>query len=210
MSRGMRDSKPTLVSAILLAAGEAKRMGTPKQLLPFGGVTILERTLDNLLGSSVDEVIVVLGANAQEIKSIIGDRPVKIVFNPDYRLGMSGSLICGLNQVSGKARKVMVALTDQPLIGKETYDRLVEESARSEKGIIIPVYRKKKGNPVIFSIGYKKELLALKGDIGAREVVTAHPGDILEVDVDSEGVIININTMDEYNSHSGPDSQLER
>jgi len=196
----MKIDKPAFVSAILLAAGESKRMGEPKLLLPLGSGTILGYTTDNLLSSRVDEVIVVLGAEAQEMEKAIVGKPVRVVFNPDYRQGMSTSLIAGLKQVSSRAHRIMVALSDQPLIDKRTYNRLIEESLNSGKGIVIPTYQARRGNPIIFAVGYKEELLRLEGDVGGREIVKRHPDDVLEVAVDSESVIININTMDDYYS----------
>jgi len=189
-----------VVSAILLAAGEAKRMGKPKLLMPFGDDAVLERTLDNLLGSEVDEVIVVLGAGAEKMKELVASKGIKIVFNLDYHRGMSTSIIAGLKQVDSRTRWVMVALADQPMIGKETYNWLIRESLDSEKGIIVPKYKDRRGNPIIFSIKYKEELLQLVGDIGGRELLKKYQDDILEVAVDSESVTIDINTLDDYYS----------
>ena len=189
-----------MVSAILLAAGEAKRMGRPKLLMPFGDGTVLERTLDNLLASEVEEVIVVLGARAEKMRKLVAGRGVKTVFNLDYHRGMSTSIIAGLKQVDSRTQWVMVALADQPMIGKETYNCLIRESLGSEKGIIVPRYKDRRGNPVIFSIKYKEELLQLVGDIGGRELLKKYQDDILEVAVDSESVTIDINTLDDYYS----------
>jgi len=190
--------KTVMVSAILLAAGESKRMGRAKLLLPFDGSTVLVRTIANLLSSKVDEVIVVLGARAQEIKKVLAGLPAKVVFNPDYHQGMSTSLIAGLKQVNSKAQRIIVALADQPLIDKKIYNRLIEESLACDKGIIVPVYQAKIGNPIIFSKKYKTELLGLKGDVGGREIVKQHPDDILEVAVDSGSINMDIDNMDEY------------
>jgi molybdenum cofactor cytidylyltransferase len=189
-----------MVSTILLAAGESHRMGRPKLLLAFGGSTILGKTIDNLLSSRVEEVILVLGAEADAMKQVIADRPVKVVVNPDYHEGMSTSLRAGLKQADSKAQRVMVALADQPLIEKDTYNRLIEESLCCHKGIIVPAYQKKRGNPAIFSIKYKRELLGLEGDVGGREILRRHPDDTLEVAVDSQSVTIGIDTLDDYYS----------
>ena len=190
--------KVITVSAILLAAGEAKRIGRPKLLMPFGGGTVLERTLDNLLTSKVDEVIVVLGPRAEVIKQVIADRQVKVVVNPDYHLGMSTSLITGLSLVDDRAQRIMIALADQPLIYGDTYDRLIEASLSCDKGIIVPVYQGRRGNPIIFSAKYKQELIKLKGDVGGRQIVRQYPDDIFEVAVHSEGINLDINTMYDY------------
>ncbi len=196
----MKIKSSAFVSAILLAAGESKRMGKPKLLLPLGNGTVLGNTADNLLSSSVDEVIVVLGANTRETKRAIADKAVKIIINPDYRQGMSTSLISGLRQVDHRAQRVMVALSDQPLIDRKTYNKLIQESLNSDSGIVVPTHKSRRGNPIIFNISYKDELLQLKGDIGGRELLKRHPDDILEVTVDCEGIYINLNTMDDYKS----------
>ena len=187
-----------MISAILLAAGESDRMGRPKQLLPFGQSTIIEQAIDNLLNSAVSECIVVLGYRAGEVIKTIANKSVKIAINPDYRQGMSTSIITGLNQIDSRAQAVMVALGDQPFIDSETINSLMEAFIAHNKGIAIPVYQGKRGHPVIFNIKYKGELLRLKGDIGGREIIDRHPDDVLEVAVDCEGVCIDIDTMDNY------------
>jgi molybdenum cofactor cytidylyltransferase len=189
-----------MVSAILLAAGESKRMGKPKLLLPIGGSTVLEKAIDNLLNSGVDEVIVVVGDRAQEMIERIGNRPVKVTINPAYGEGMSTSIVTGLNLVNDSARAVMLALADQPLIDSQTINKLIEAFIGHDKGIVIPAYEGRRGHPVIFSTKYKKELLGLGGDIGGRQIIKEHPDDVLELAVDSEGIDIDIDTVDDYYS----------
>jgi len=196
----MNNDNSSFVSAILLAAGESKLIDESRLLLPFGDSTVLGKTVDNVLDCNVDEVIVVLGTNDQKAREAIADKPVKIVFNPDYNQGMSTSLICGLKQVSSQTLRIMVALCDQPLIEKDTYNKLIKESINASKGITVPLYKAMRGNPVIFAVGYKDEMLQLKGDIGGRELLQRHPEDVYEVAVDSGSIYINMNTMDDYNS----------
>jgi molybdenum cofactor cytidylyltransferase len=187
-----------MISAILLAAGESNRMGQPKQLLPFGQSTIVERTIDNLLNSAVSETIVVLGYRDEEIRKTIAGKPVKLAMNPDYQQGMSTSIIAGLKQVDKRARAVLIALSDQPFVDSQTINSLVEAFIANKRGIIIPVYQGRRGNPVIFAIKYKGELLNLKGDVGGREIIKLHPDDVLEVAVNCEGVLLDIDTMENY------------
>jgi molybdenum cofactor cytidylyltransferase len=182
------------VSAILLAAGKSSRMGKLKQLMPLGDSTILEQTLDNLLGSSLSEVIVVLGYKAEEITKRLSGRPVKIVVNPLYRKGMGTSIAAGLQFVDSQAQAVMLVLGDQPYVDSPTIDRLIDAFGRKKKGIIIPTYKKKRGHPLIFARNYKAQLSKLTGDIGGREIIRQNPKDILEVPVDGEGILIDIDT----------------
>lgn len=190
-----------MVSAILLAAGESKRLGIPKLLLPFSQSTILEQTIDNLLNSSVDEVIVVLGYRAEETMRKIANRPVKIAINPIYYQGMSTSIVKGLSLVDNRAQSIMVTLADQPLIDSQTINRLIEESLGHDKGIVIPTYQAERGHPVIFASKYKEELLRLTGDIGGRQTIKGHPNDTLEVIADSKAITMDINTISDYYTH---------
>ncbi|MFC1932860.1 molybdenum cofactor cytidylyltransferase [Chloroflexota bacterium] len=195
-----------MISAILLAAGESKRMGQPKQLMPFGQSTILEQAIDNLLNSAVSETIVVLGHRAEEIAKTIAAKPVKPAINPNYQQGMSTSIITGLNLIDSRARAVIIALGDQPSVDSRTINKLIDEFNSHNKGIAIPVYQGRRGNPVIFDIRYKGELLKLKGDIGGREIIDRHPDDVLEVAVNCEGVCVDIDTMENYNwEEANPD-----
>ena len=183
-----------MISAIILAAGESKRMGKSKQLIPFGRSTILEETVNNMLNSKVSEVIVVLGSRADEVTEKIAFKPVKTVVNPDYQQGMSASVIAGLRLIDSSALAVMIALGDQPLINSQAINRLIEEFCNHDKGIAIPTYQGRRGHPVIFAMKYKEKLLELKGDIGGREIIDRYPDDVLEVAVNCEGIYIDIDT----------------
>jgi molybdenum cofactor cytidylyltransferase len=192
-----------MLSAIVLAAGESKRMGQPKQLLPYGRGTILAQTVDNLLASAADEVIVVLGYKAAEIVRTLNGKPVKLAVNPRYEEGMSTSIVAGLKAAAPETVGFMLIMGDQPGVDRRTIDRLIAEFHHCGRGIVIPVYEGRRGNPVIFAAGYKPELLAVRGDIGGREIVFRHPDDVLEVAVDSPGVLSDIDTPEDYRSISG-------
>jgi molybdenum cofactor cytidylyltransferase len=189
-----------MLSVIILAAGESKRMGEAKQLMPLGKSTLLEQAIDNLLNSSVDETIVVLGHKAEEITRKIANKPVKVVINPDYQQGMSTSIVAGLIMVDPRSRAVMLALGDQPLVASHTINQLIEAFNKNRKGIAVPTYRGRRGHPIIFDIKYKAELFKLKGDIGGREIIQNHPKDVFMVAVDSESVVSDIDTKDDYQS----------
>ena len=192
-----------MISAILLAAGQSKRMGELKQLMPFGQSTIVEQAVDNLLGSAVDEVIVVVGYKAEDVIKAIAAKPVKLVMNPDYEQGMSTSVIAGLNLAHSRVQGVMLALGDQPLVDSQTIDRLIGEFCNHDKGIAVPTYQGRRGHPIIFAIKYKEQLLKLRGDVGGRQIIKDHPDDILEVAVDSESVIADFDTTDDYQAYVG-------
>ena len=192
-----------------MAAGSSERMSGLKQLMPWRQSTVLEQTVDNFLGSTANEVIVVVGYRAEEVRKVLAAKPVRWVINPDYEQGMSASIIVGLSLVGDQTQAVMLALGDQPLINSQTINRLIEEFSGCDKGIVIPTYRGRRGHPVIFAMTYNKQLLQLKGDIGGRQIIARHPGDVLEVAVDCEGVCIDIDTVESYYSIK-PDSECLR
>jgi len=196
----MKNESP-LISAILLAAGASKRFGSPKLLLPLGNSTILEQSVDNLLGSKATEVIVVVGYHAHEARRVIASKPVKIVVNRAYRHGMSTSLRTGLSMVSSHATAVMIALADLPFIPVAVVNKLIEAFKYTNKGIIVPVHKSRRGHPVVFSIKYKEELSQLRGDMGGREIISRHSDDVLEVAVDSESIYQDIDTLISYQSY---------
>jgi molybdenum cofactor cytidylyltransferase len=192
-----------MISAIVLAAGESKRMGQTKLLLPWQGKTLLEHVLDTLLTSQVNEVILVLGHDADRILKKVPTQKIKVVINPDYQEGMSASIREGLKAIDEQAEAFLVVLGDQPRISKEVYNRLIDtfQQARPKKSIILPTYKGRKGHPVLFSVKYLKEATHLKGDVGCRQILADHPEDILEIEVDSDAVLDDIDTPEDYRDH---------
>jgi len=186
------------VSALLLAAGESQRMGRLKQLLPLGGSTLIEVALENLLRSRLQEVIVVLGFGAEEIRPRVEAKGVRVAVNPRYKEGMASSLRVGLDALDPRAEGILVALADQPFIPPEVIDRLIEAFQGTSKGIVVPTFQGRRGHPVIFHRRYMEELRSLSGDQGGRELLHRNPEDLLEVEVDCPGVITDIDTLEDY------------
>jgi molybdenum cofactor cytidylyltransferase len=178
-------------------------MGELKQLMPFGRSTIVEQVVDNLLCSAVDEVIAVVGYEAEDVMKAIAVKPIKLVINPDYEQGMSTSIITGLKLVNSGVQGVMLVLGDQPLVNSQIINRLIEEFYNHDKGIVVPVYRGRRGHPIIFAVKYKEQLQELSGDVGGIQIIEDHPDDILEVSVDSESVVVDFDTTDDYQAYVG-------
>jgi molybdenum cofactor cytidylyltransferase len=189
-------------SIIILAGGRSKRMGTMKQLLPWGDRTILQHVIDISSQVKPGEIIVVLGHNADEISKVLAGEPVKIVVNSEFSKGMSTSLKAALRHVSPESDVYVFMLCDQPLVTVDMLKLLLSRHQASALGITVPVYQGIKGRPVVMDSKYKEELMTLKGEIGAKQVIDNHPGDVLEVPVDSEEVIVDIDTQEEYKKYS--------
>lgn len=190
-----------MISAIILAAGESKRMGKPKQLLAYKSKTLIERAVDTVLASEVDETVVVIGHQAEAIKSLLKKRPVKLVFNERYREGMSASLRTGIENVSPGAEAVLIMLGDLPGLTPDVVNHLITSFHQRKGGIIVPAHLGRRGNPVLFDIKYKPELMSLKGDVGAKQLLASHPADVHEVEVDSDSILTDIDTEEDLKRH---------
>ena len=187
-----------MIYAIVLAAGESRRMGTPKQLLPFGGKTLLQTVVDRLLRSRADGVLVVLGCRADEVWTSLADRPIRFVLNPVYAQGMLSSVRAGVATLSPDATAALVCLGDQPLVDPDVVDRLIETHRETGAGIVLPTFNGKRGHPALISLRYRDEILALSGDPGLKAVMRGHPEDTVEVAVDMPEILSDIDTPEDY------------
>jgi molybdenum cofactor cytidylyltransferase len=186
------------ISAILLGAGESRRMGVDKLSLPWGGKTLLERCFEMLLRSEVDELIVVLSVRNREGRNLFQGRNVSVVINPLSKMGMSASIRRGLQKVHPRCDGILIALGDQPFLKTRTINALIRNFDQRKGRIIVPSFRGTRGHPVIFHRRFKRELLNLKGDVGGRSLMENHPEDVRVVPVRSAGVIKDVDTWPSY------------
>ncbi len=183
---------------IVLAAGESKRMGTPKMLLSYGENTIIETVLDRIESSGVGNILVVTGAGRESLIQKISDRNVEICVNPDYTRGMYSSVKCGFGALPPEADAVIVFLGDQPMVRPELIDRIIKAWKRHGNGIVIPVYGKKRGHPVLIDARYRDEVLNLDPQNGLRSLMMNHSGDIYELETEYSWVLRDIDTASDY------------
>lgn len=192
----MNLKKPT--AGIILAAGMSRRLGQPKQLLKIQGRTLVEITVDAALGSKLDCIVLVLGNEFEAVVQALGHRTksprLNIIKNTAFREGMSESIRLGLRWASPDFPSVMFLLGDQPLIRSETIDFLLDRFRASDKDILVPVYRHKKGNPTIFSRIFYKQILNIKGDVGARKIIRDNPERVNLVETDDPALFFDIDT----------------
>jgi molybdenum cofactor cytidylyltransferase len=172
------------VSIVILAAGGSSRLGRPKQLLQLGGEPLLRHTIRHALASRANDVIVVLGNEADAIAEAVGDLGQRTVVNPAYVDGQSTSLVAGIRAVDPGADAALLMLGDQPTVETTVLDRLIERFAASGAEIVQPVYDGTPGNPVIFRRDLFPELLAVTGDQGARQVIRSRSERIDRIDAD--------------------------
>jgi molybdenum cofactor cytidylyltransferase len=169
-------------------------MGRPKALLPFRGRTFLENILDAIARSSINNTIVVVGHHRQEIASSV-EIP-NLIFNPDYEQGMITSFQTGIRALPPDSAGALLFLVDHPLVETETINSLVANFAANR--IIIPVFNGRRGHPVLFAVEILQEILALPPSQGANIVVRKDPRRILEVAVDAPGILVDVDTPEDF------------
>ena len=187
-----------MVSAILLGAGESKRMGVDKLSFPWGRKMVFEHSVETLLRSKVREVVTVIRNSKRAVVGHIKDRKLKVVINPYYKRGMSTSIRRGLRAIDPSSHGILIALGDQPLVKTRTINALIHAFVQRRGTIVIPSFQGKQGHPVIFDRRYLKELLKLKGDVGGRSIIDKYPKEVWLVRVRSEGVTRDIDTWEDY------------
>lgn len=187
-----------MISGIILAAGEATRMGKPKLLLPWRNTTIIEHIVDTYLKSNISELIVVVGANQDNIKKALASKPVFMVENPHYHEGMATSIRRGVEAASGKAEGYLIGLGDQPLIPADVIDQLITYFIKERPGIVVCTYKGKSGHPVIFARKFRRDLWSIKGDMGGRTIISEHPNEVTYIEVGNKGITLDIDTPEDY------------
>jgi molybdenum cofactor cytidylyltransferase len=192
-----RQVRPQRVAGIVLAAGTSSRMGRNKLVESVGGTALARRAVDAALASRLDPILVVTGHEADRIGAAMQGAPVTLVQNDDYREGLSSSLRSGIGAVPPDCDGAMILLGDMPGISPGLIDRLVAAfEARQGRAICVACARKQRGHPVLWPQAYFKEMSALGGDKGARELLEKHAGQVIEVQADDDAPLTDIDTVE--------------
>ena len=196
------------ISAIVLAAGESRRMGEINKLqLPIEGVPLLRRSVETLLAAELGELVVVLGHESAETQTLLEGLPVRTVYNSDYESGQMTSVHCGLGSLSQTCEGVMVALGDQPALAVSDINHLVAAFFKRDGGeVVIPEYQGKRGNPIIISSRCQQEIINGKYNLGCRRFIENNPELVRIVEMPEPSVLIDLDTPTDYRRFcdSGP------
>lgn len=191
------------IAGVVLAAGISRRFGRPKQLARLGDRTMIERIVDIALASAVDEVAVVLGAHADDARTALGEREVRIVVNERYEEGQGTSLAAGIRALPGDVDAAVILLGDQPGVDPRVIDRVMTARRTSGASIVMAEYGLERGHPVLFGREHFPALVALDGDHGGREVIRQHTDDVAVVPADRESLPPDIDTEDDWRAMIG-------
>lgn len=187
-----------MISLILLSGGLNSRFGSPKALAPWGPKPLIAHLQNTLLATNLDEIIIVLGAFAEEIKPfLLKHTKIKVVYNKDYKLGQTSSFKVGLRAVSSSAKAFALLPVDFPLIKAATINTLIANYYQNQPLILVPSYEGKKGHPPLFAGSLRKEFLALENDVGLNTIAHHHASDTHLCEVDDEGTLLSFNTPSE-------------
>ena len=188
-----------MISAILLAAGQSKRMnGENKLTKEIQGIPLIKLSVKNILASSINELIIVLGHQKEIIEKLIDkNEKIKFVFNKNFESGMASSIKVGLNNLSEKTEAFLICLGDMPMVSPDIYNQLIK--SKNDKEITVPIYKGQQGNPVLFLKSMKEKLMTLQGDVGAKKILEIHKNKLLNVEINDKGITKDFNTKDNFN-----------
>jgi len=198
-----------VISAILLAAGQSKRMdGENKLTKEIKGIPLIKLSVKNILASSVDELIIVLGYQKEIIEKLIDkNEKIKFVFNKDFESGMASSIKTGLDNLSEKTEAFFICLGDMPMVNQNIYNKMIKTKLNYnkklkpnfKKEIFIPTYEKKNGNPVLFTKHMKEKIMQISGDDGAKELIEIYKSKALHIPVKNRGITLDFDIQEDFN-----------
>ena len=198
-----------MISAILLAAGQSKRMeGENKLTKEINGIPLIKYAVKNILGSTVDELVIVVGHEKEILERTIEDnKKIKFVYNSNFTSGVASSIKIGLENISKKSEAFFICLGDMPNVSQNIYNKLIKSrnnynkkfSTKYKKEIIIPTFEEQYGNPILFSKYMKEKIMQVKGDTGAKKILELYKKNIIKVKINNRGVLENFNTKDSFN-----------
>ena len=189
-----------MVSAILLAAGLSKRMNRENKLTKkIKDKPLIIHSVKNILSSSIDELIIVLGYQKEIIEKLIDkNEKIKFVFNKNFESGMASSIKIGLNNLSKKNESFFICLGDMPMVNQDTYNQLIK--SKNSKEIIVPTYKGQQGNPILFSKSMKEKIMKITGDIGAKKILELNKDKILNIEINDLNITKGFDTQDNFTS----------
>ena len=192
-----------MISAVILAAGESKRMGKQnKLLLRLGGETLLVKLVKAVCASDVSQVLVVIGHEAEQIKLELNDFPLRFVHNSNFSNGMTTSIKSGINEVSQNSEGFLIFLADMPYINTSEINKLihafVQNRIKEKKLIVVPVFQGQRGNPGLFSSEFRNDILDHNKDFGCKGVVKNNSESVLEIKMVNDNILIDVDTLEDF------------
>ncbi|HJQ15034.1 MAG TPA: nucleotidyltransferase family protein [Anaerolineales bacterium] len=188
-----------MISAIILAAGESKRMGVPKMLLPWGDKTVIEHVVNTFLTAGIEDIVVVTGGAYNYVEKAIDQYPVRKIQNPNYAAGeMISSIQCGLREMPERTLAALIGLGDQPQIQGRNISAICDAYKKSRSPLVIPSFQMKRGHPWLVARPFWQKLLGLQAPQTPRDFLKDHSDQIQYVNLDTPAILADLDTPDDY------------
>jgi molybdenum cofactor cytidylyltransferase len=187
-----------MITALILAAGQSKRMGQPKMVLPWGETTILGQVIHTFKLAGLEEILVITGGDREQVEALVGDS-ARTIFNPNYAEGeMLSSLQAGLAGLKLSVEAVLIALGDQPQVQERSVRLVVEEYRRSGASLVIPSFQMRRGHPWLVARPYWDEIQRMRSPESPRDFLNRHTNDIRYVEIDDPGILKDLDMPEDY------------
>ena len=200
-----------MICAVVLAAGRSVRMGQQKLLLPIRGTPMIRRIVDEVRRSSVDSIVVILGADGPRIRDALCNFPfaekvgvrrqcdaLTFISNPNPTGDMLSSVRCGIRALPDACNAVLLVLGDQPGLTVALIEKLIDAFRSSKGAIIVPVHNGKRGHPLLFSARFGQEVLEKYDELGLHALLNNHPAEVVEVETGPEMNLQDLDTPRDY------------
>lgn len=187
-----------MISVIILAAGQSKRMGQPKMLLPWGEMTVLEKVIFTFKTAGVDDILVITGGDRQKVEALVGNS-ARCAFNPDYAAGeMLSSVQVGLVELEPEVEAVLIGLGDQPQVQSRSVRFVLNEYRKSKASIVVPSFQLRRGHPWLVTSKHWEEILTIRAPLSLRDFLNRHTDKIHYVLLDNDSILLDLDTPEDY------------
>lgn len=187
-----------MITALILAAGQSKRMGEPKMLLPWGETTVLEKVIATFESGGVDDILVITGGDREKVEALVGDSD-QTVFNPDYIEGeMLSSVQAGLAGLKPGVEAVLIGLGDQPQVQERSVRLVMEEYRKSDASVVVPSYQMRRGHPWLVAHAHWDEILGMRSPASMRDFLNSHADEIRYIEINNDSILKDLDTPEDY------------
>lgn len=188
-----------MISAIILAAGESKRMGQPKMLLPWGEATVLTHVISVFQKAGLEDILVVTGGAREQVEKLISSQKVRTVFNEEYaETEMLSSIQRGIKAMTHQTQAILIGLGDQPQVQERSVRMVCDAFVEGKSKIIVPSYHMRRGHPWLLARPLWDELLGVSSPQSPRDFLNAHLKEINYVIMDDPNILADLDTPEDY------------
>ena len=188
-----------MISGVILAAGDSKRMGQPKMLLPWGSLTVIEHVVSTFLRAGIEDLVVITGGAHQQVAESLDRLSVRKIYNEEYAAGeMLSSLQWGIRHLGESTQAALIGLGDQPQVQESTIRAICKTYTESGSNLIVPSFERRRGHPWLVARSLWHELLTLQPTQSPRDFLNSHSAHIHYVDIDTPTILADLDTPDDY------------